>query len=166
MKSSLLWLFTLAIQLYKLFRLGKSAKFYKSLYHKAKRLQAITTTELYDRVTKNIYTAGEYVLCKGRVIGSEICQRRIKPNLTVIYSELFLEKVIQFENKTNLLKSLIEKIRPSFLKIVDHENTINIYETGLTKMISKIQVSPNTAVICQKRLVVIPCQAFSRIRIK
>ena len=86
MKSSLLWLLSSAIQLYKLYKFMKLTKYYKSLYRKAKDLPVITPNQLYEQVAKKIYNVGDYVICQGWVKGSEICRSRLSPKLKIIYS--------------------------------------------------------------------------------
>ena len=76
----------MAIQLYKLYRFRKLIKLYKHLYKIVNDRTVLSVSKLYQQISSKALSIGEYVLCQGRITGSESFRSRLDPKLKVIYS--------------------------------------------------------------------------------
>ena len=63
MKKSILWLFAIAFQLYKLFQFRRLYKQFLKLKDIVKDLEVLKISDLQNQIKNKIINVGEYVLC-------------------------------------------------------------------------------------------------------
>lgn len=70
---------------------------------------------------------GDYVLCQGKIIAGESMRSNLDKNVKIVYSELFVDKVLEISDNRNTIRRHIRRMFSSFLKLTDAGQSIKIF---------------------------------------